>query len=451
MIVRTAFVRDIRSSTPGFRAASAARRCFVGAEGAGTTPSYWLDQRGHQLRQTFEIKSPADQVRLLANAIEPSAAEATQPVLTLPKELLDLLSASLRELVAEAPPSHPDARMRALAPAVDGDVWGDPPGQQGFDERGGEEALVGPEGRGPEAQAALRSVQQAEAARGFRGRRAKDFRAEAEENSVAILHERIHRVAGVGAGAGRSLRDKPTIRIAYRAVRGIAPLFAAEVNGAVAGVRRSLGIRAILRPQPALVFLRGQRDFDRHETVVAGVGPDERAVGADVPTHQPLGHRPIHRRVEQSLQDAGLVEAPPAILTERRGVPRLLVEVEPHKPAQRHVALQLHHELPVAGDAQEVAADQRQEQLLGRNRRPPDGRVEITTGAADRAVRDEGANRAERMVRGHEGFQRDVVEERPLRIRRSHHRWAPPLLHTTAAPRWRVQQNHLESTLSAAC
>src|SRR5438094_5353216 len=120
MMVRTAFVRDIRSSTPGFGAASAARRCFVGAEGAGTTPSYWLDQRGHQLRQTFEIKRPADQVRLLANAIEPSAAEATQPVpvLTLSKELPDLLSASLRELVAEAPPSHPDARMRALAPAV---------------------------------------------------------------------------------------------------------------------------------------------------------------------------------------------------------------------------------------------------------------------------------------------------------------------------------------------
>src|SRR5436309_4003474 len=150
MMVRTAFARDIRSSTPGFRAGSAARRCFVGAEGAGTTPSYWLDQWGHQLRQAFEIKRPADQVRLLANAVEPSAAEAPQPVpvLTLPKELLDLLSASLRELVAEAPPSHPDARMRALAPAVDGDVWGDSPGQQGFDERGGEEPLSAPRGVG---------------------------------------------------------------------------------------------------------------------------------------------------------------------------------------------------------------------------------------------------------------------------------------------------------------
>jgi len=111
MMVRTAFVRDIRSSIPGSRAASASRRCFVGAEGSGSTPSYWLDLRGHQLRQAFEIKSPADQVRLLANAIEPSATEATQPVpvLTLPEELLDLLSTSLRELVAEAPPSHPDA------------------------------------------------------------------------------------------------------------------------------------------------------------------------------------------------------------------------------------------------------------------------------------------------------------------------------------------------------
>src|SRR5207249_11411619 len=102
-------------------------------------PAYGQEQQGHQLRQAFQIKRPAYKVRPLTHAIEPSTAEATQPVpvLTLPKELLDLLSASLRELVAEAPPSHPDARMRALAPAVDGDVGGDPPGQQGVDERGG--------------------------------------------------------------------------------------------------------------------------------------------------------------------------------------------------------------------------------------------------------------------------------------------------------------------------
>jgi two-component system KDP operon response regulator KdpE len=41
---------------------------------------------------------------------------------------------------------------------------------------------------------------------------------------------------------------------------------------------------------------------------------------------------------------------------------RLLIEVEPDEPAQGHVALELHHELPVAGDAEQIAADEGEEQ-----------------------------------------------------------------------------------------
>ena len=84
MMVGTGFVRDITSSAPGFRVTSAWWLCFVGAEGAGTTPSHWLDRRG----------------------LEPSAAEATQPVPVFVTANLtatcDLLTATLKELL-EAP------------------------------------------------------------------------------------------------------------------------------------------------------------------------------------------------------------------------------------------------------------------------------------------------------------------------------------------------------------
>src|SRR5215475_9385676 len=125
MMVRAVFVRDIRSSTPGSCAALASRCCLVGVVGPELVPSYRLHPRADQLRQAFEVQGPADQIGLLANAIEPSATEAPEPVpiLAFAKELLDLLAAPLRELVAAAPPSHPDARMRRCRPRSAA-MWG---------------------------------------------------------------------------------------------------------------------------------------------------------------------------------------------------------------------------------------------------------------------------------------------------------------------------------------
>src|SRR5262249_2452933 len=80
--------------------------------------------------------------------------------------------------------------------------------------------------------------------------------------------------------------------------------------------------------------------------------------------------------------------------------------------------------------SKQIAADQRQEQLLGRNRRTADGGVQVAAEPTNHAIVDERADCAQRMIVGHERFQRDVVEERPLRIALSHHRGAPPLLHT---------------------
>jgi hypothetical protein len=145
-----------------------------------------------------------------------------------------------------------------------------------------------------------------------------------------------------------------------------------------------------------------------------------------VAAHQALGHRLLHRLVEELLQHARLIEAAAAILAEGRGVPSILVEVKAYEPAQRHVALQLHHQLALARNSQQVSAQQGQEQLLGRNRRATQIRVQRTAHPPDRPVVDQRPDPAQRMLRRHEALERELVEQSPLRIRLAHHRLVPP-------------------------
>jgi len=128
-------------------------------------------------------------------------------------------------------------------------------------------------------------------------------------------------------------------------MRRVAALLAAEIHGAIARVLRVVIVRSIRRPQSPLILLRIERDLDRQKALVAGVRAHERPVGADVATHQARGHRLLDRRVEQLLQDSGLVE-PAAVLTERGRVPRVLVEIEPDK-------------LPFAVHAKQITAHER--------------------------------------------------------------------------------------------
>src|SRR5262249_18888471 len=122
--------------------------------------------------------------------------------------------------------------------------------------------------------------------------------------------------------------------------------------------------------------------------------------------------------VEQLLQEPRLVEAPAPVLAERRGIPQILVDIDPKDTPQRHVALQLPNQIPLARGAEQGAAHQGQEQLLGGDRRPADGRAQVSVGASDRRFLNERPNRAQEMLLWDAGFQRQqLVEERPLRIR----------------------------------
>src|SRR5262245_19112202 len=134
-------------------------RAFGAASGFVLEASRRLDLRRQRLRQAFEVEDPADQVRFLPDPRQAPPAEAPEPVpvLALAEELLNLLPCALRELIAEAPHPHADARMRALAPAAIGrNVRGDAVRQQRLDEPRGEVSFVAPQRGGREAPPALR-------------------------------------------------------------------------------------------------------------------------------------------------------------------------------------------------------------------------------------------------------------------------------------------------------
>src|SRR5262249_9465215 len=114
-------------------------------------------------RQAFEVQDPADQIRLLPDSVQPTPAEAAQPVpvFALAKEFFDLLPRPLGQPVPEPAGPHAHSRMRPLPPTrVHRDVGRDPPAQQRLDEAGGEKALVPAQRRGRDAEPTFGPPQQ---------------------------------------------------------------------------------------------------------------------------------------------------------------------------------------------------------------------------------------------------------------------------------------------------
>src|SRR5262249_61738948 len=72
--------------------------------------------------------------------------------------------------------------------------------------------------------------------------------------------------------------------------------------------------------------------------------------------------------------------------------------------------------------------------------------AEVAAGPGDRLVVERRPDPPQRMIGRDEGLQRDVVEERSLRIRRSHHGWPPPLTHATTSRPCRREQNAHQPT-----
>jgi hypothetical protein len=117
-----------------------------------------------------------------------------------------------------------------------------------------------------------------------------------------------------------------------------------------------------------------------------------------------------HPAVEQAL----------AVLGERRGVPRLVVELQADEPAEEQVVLELLDELPLAADRVEELEQQRPHELLRRHRGAACAAVEGREAGREVAQHgiDEHADRAQRVLR------RDAV----LPVHHREHHALPALL-----------------------
>src|SRR5947209_19631952 len=107
------------------------------------------------------------------------------------------------------------------------------------------------------------------------------------------------------------------------------------------------------------------------ETLGSGPGLEQRAIdGKMFVREQALGIRLLEHRVEKALRDLAHQQTL-AILGEDGHVPDPIVEVEPDKPAKQEVVVELLHQQPLAAHRVQYLQEQRAQQLLRRNRRPP--------------------------------------------------------------------------------
>src|SRR5256712_1811199 len=403
-----------------------------------------LGLRYQELGQALQIQDPSDQVAFLSNLEKSPALEAPQsvPVLSFAEQLLDFLSTALRETVGLSPDPHPHPRVGPAAPPHQGsDVRRDLPPQHRANELFVEEALVGTQALRLIPEPALRMVQDRQASPLFRGASLKDLHANPQQYSVAILHHSVHQIAGKGPRSGRSLGDIAAVRVRDRAMGPVAPLLPPKVHRPVPGVFRLIPIVPILGAHPLLILFRVQRQLDRHEALEAGVRSHQRPVRRGMSAHQSCLQRFLHRLAEEALQHSGPIETATPVLAEGGMVPGVLIQVEPHEPSKRHIALQLHHQSAFARNPEQVAAHQCQEQLLGRNRRSADRGVEGTALPPDGLIVDQRTNPPKRVILRHERLKRQAVVKSQLWILFSDHQAAPPSWVNTGLRRNLINRN----------
>ena len=189
---------------------------------------------------------------------------------------------------------------------------------------------------------------------------------------------------------------EPGIGIRRRLVRVVLAALAAKIPRRIArGVRR----------RPALVF--------GPKALVARPRFQQRAVDRKVLVRQEtmrIGLAP--HRLEEGLRDVAL-QQPVTVLRKRRMIPHALIQTEPDEPAKQQVVVQLLDQQALAAHTVEHLQQQGAQQLLGRNGRPPDGRVQLREAwpqPDQRRVRHL-SNRSQRMIARHALFGRHVTEQ----------------------------------------
>lgn len=214
---------------------------------------------------------------------------------------------------------------RAAVGGVLGDVRGDAALAQLGDEGSGVVGLVAAE-RGP-ARDGLGQRERGVALGAAAGR----GDAAGDDQAAAVLGEHVADVRQARLLL-RALAVQPRVRVAGRAVGGVAPALPLEVAGGAGAAARG-------PVAPVAGLVAGP------EALLPGPGLDERAVDAEVLVAEQLGPAGLgHDRGELSLGDLA-VDQPVAVLAEGARVSHRVVEVEADEPAEVQVDVEpLHQE-----------------------------------------------------------------------------------------------------------
>ena len=120
-----------------------------------------------------------------------------------------------------------------------------------------------------------------------------------------------------------------------------------------------------------LTCARFHQLFPRYATLLRRIRLHETAIDRQVvPLHQSDFQTTRHDLFKQLLEQFRLLKSSVPILRERGVMWNLLVEAQTGEPAPGQMHAQFLHQLPLAGDAVQVADQQDAQQKLGINRGP---------------------------------------------------------------------------------
>ena len=148
-----------------------------------------------------------------------------------------------------------------------------------------------------------------------------------------------------------------------------------RVGGAfVALVRALLAVKVALAvaPRAAIVIaaVPGPERLHRRPRL------DQRPVHREVIPAQQTPHLAVFDDAVQELRRNLRLKKAVPVLAEHAGVPHRIVQPQPHEPAEQHIELELFHQLALGTDRIKRLQQQRPQQLLRRDRRPPRRRIE---------------------------------------------------------------------------
>ena len=229
-----------------------------------------------------------------------------------------------------------------------------------------------------------------------------------------------------------ALAVQPRVGIGGRGVRVIGALLAVEVALGIASATCA-GRRLAASLGLGLEALHAGKRFDQ------GAIDREMLVREQRPNLGLAEHR-----LEELRRDLALQE-PVAVLGEHRHVPDRRVHRQADEPAEQQVVVQLLHELALRAHRIESLQQQRPQQLLGRDRRPADVRIEPVEGRRQHGQRlvDDGPDRPQRVILRHPGLATQVAEQALRPNIAAPHRHIPHLVARCADPTRSTPSRHL--------